>query len=90
VLIQGTETVLGKRGVYITLQSERRKRYSMAEVGNLKNERNERVLREGSVVYAVDRTPLICCCNAQHTTEQQVPNTNATTALRNTGSRHRN
>jgi DNA-binding LacI/PurR family transcriptional regulator len=68
VFIQGVETVLEKRGVYITLQSEGRKRDRTAEVGNLKNKRSEGLLVGGSVVYARNRTPLICCCNAQHTT----------------------
>ena len=53
VFTQETETVLAKRGVHITLQSERRTRYSTAEVGNLKNKRSEegtggkKCLREG-------------------------------------------
>lgn len=60
--MRGNEKFLGKSGVYILLQYERKKQYNMTKAGNLKTKRERGVWRGAHASYARIRTANSICC----------------------------
>jgi hypothetical protein len=60
--MRGNEKFLGKSGVRILLQYERKKQWNMGKAGNLKTKR-ERMVRRGAHASSVRtrRANTICC-----------------------------